>query len=122
MSLNADALEVEFEGCPFGVSARRIHEHITLGQINPFGRRVSSVRSLRDAAALIDVVRFDALGYAGTTPRAAGTNILQVVQSGPDTLVQIDVDGAPGAQGFGTLMTLVGVSAATITDSFFLFQ
>ena len=62
------------------------------------------------------------LGYTGTTPRAAGTNILQVVQSGADTLVQIDPDGAPGLLGFSTLATLVGVSAATITDSFFLFQ
>ncbi len=66
MPLNADALEVEFGGCPFGVSARRIHEHITLGQINPFGRTVSSVCSPREAAELIDVVRFDALGYALT--------------------------------------------------------
>ena len=56
------------------------------------------------------------------TPRAAGTNLMQVVQSGANTLVQIDPDGAPGVQGFSTLVTLVGVSAATITDSFFLFQ
>ncbi len=65
---------------------------------------------------------FDALGYAGATPRAVGTNILQVMQSGADTLVQIDPDGAPGAQGYTTLVTLVGVTAATVTDSFFLFQ
>ncbi len=59
MSLNPEELEVAFEGCPFGVSARRIHEHMTLGQINPFARSVSSVRSLHDAAELIDLVRFD---------------------------------------------------------------
>ena len=59
MVLNPDELEIKFEGCPFGVSARRIHEHMTLGQINPFGRSVSSVRSLHDAAELIDLVRFD---------------------------------------------------------------
>ena len=65
---------------------------------------------------------FDALGNAGTTPRAPGTNLLQVVDSGGNALVQIDPDGAPGPQGFTTLVTLVGVSVATITDSFFLFQ
>ena len=39
MPLRPDELEVTFEGCPFGVSARRIYEHMTLGQINPFGRQ-----------------------------------------------------------------------------------
>ena len=72
MPLNPDALEVEFEGCPFGVSARRFYEHITLGQINPFGRTVSSVRSPREAAELIDVVRFDSLGYVLTGLTLAG--------------------------------------------------
>ena len=60
MTLNSEALEVRFKGCPFGVSARRIHEHMTLGQINPFARPLASVRSPRDAAELIDLVRFDA--------------------------------------------------------------
>ncbi len=64
---------------------------------------------------------FDTLGYGGTTPRATGTNLLQVTQSGADTLIQIDPDGAPGPEGFSTLVTLVGVTATTITDSFFLF-
>ena len=72
MSLNPEKLEVEFEGCPFGVSARRIHEHMTLGQINPFGRSVSSVRSQRDAAELIDLVCFDSLGYSLTGLTLAG--------------------------------------------------
>ena len=72
MSLNPEALEVEFEGCPFGVSARRIHEHMTLGQINPFGRSVSSVRSQRDAAELIDLVCFDSLDYSLTGLTLAG--------------------------------------------------
>ena len=66
MSLTPEALEVEFEGCPFGVSARRIHKHMTLGQINPYGRSVWSVRSQRDAAELIDLVCFDSLGYSLT--------------------------------------------------------
>ena len=64
---------------------------------------------------------FASLGYSGNTPRAEGTNLLQVTQSGADTLVQIDPDGAPGPEGFTTLVTLVGVTATTITDSFFLF-
>lgn len=72
MPLNPKALEVKFEGCSFGVSARRIHEHMTLGQINPFGRSVSSVRSQRDAADLIDLVRFDSAGYSLTGMTLAG--------------------------------------------------
>lgn len=56
MLLDPEELEVKFERCPFGVSARRIYEHMTLGQINPFGRSVSSVRSPHDAAELIELV------------------------------------------------------------------
>jgi len=56
MLLNPEELEVKFDGCPFGVSARRIYEHMTLGQINPFGRPVWKVRSPHDAAELIDLV------------------------------------------------------------------
>ncbi len=59
MPLDPDKLELKFDGCPFGVSARRIHEHMTLAQINPFARSVASVQSPRDAAGLIDLVRFD---------------------------------------------------------------
>ena len=66
MPLNSKELEVAFEGCRFGVSARRIYEHMTLGQINPFERSVSSVRSRSDAAELIDLVCFDSLGYTLT--------------------------------------------------------
>ena len=56
MLLNPEELEVRFEDCPFGVSARRIYEHMTMGQVNPFGRSVSSVKSPHDAAELIDLV------------------------------------------------------------------
>ena len=60
MPLDPDKLELKFDGCPFGVSARRMHEHMTLAQINPFARSIASVQSPRDAAGLIDLVRFDA--------------------------------------------------------------
>lgn len=59
MPLDPDDVERRFAGCPFGVSARRINEHITLAQVNPFSLSPSSVRTRRDAAALIDLVRFD---------------------------------------------------------------
>ena len=59
MPLAPEKLELKFDGCPFGVSARRIHEHMTLAQINPFARSLASVQSPRDAAELIDLVRFD---------------------------------------------------------------
>jgi Ca2+-binding RTX toxin-like protein len=63
---------------------------------------------------------FDALGYAGTTPRSA--NMLRLVQSGADSLVQIDPDGVLTLQDYTTLLTLMGVTASTLTDNFFLFQ
>lgn len=65
---------------------------------------------------------FDALGYSGTTPRAAGTEILRVIDAGGNAQVQIDPDGAPGPATFSTVVTLVGVNATDVTDSFFLFQ
>lgn len=55
MPLDPDKLELKFDGCPFGVSARRIHEHMTLAQINPFARSLASVQSPRDAAANIGI-------------------------------------------------------------------
>ncbi len=63
MSLSPEQLEVMFDGGLFGLSARRIHEHMTLEQINPFGRSLSSARTLHDAAELIDVVRVDSPGW-----------------------------------------------------------
>src|ERR1043166_1256935 len=72
MPLNPAVLEVRFEDCSLGVSARRIHEHMTLGQINPFGRPVGTVRSQRHAAELIDLVRFYPHGYSLTGLTLAG--------------------------------------------------
>ena len=72
MPLNPDALEVAFAGCAFGVSARRIQEHMMLGQINPFGRAVSLVRSPREATELIDVIRLHGLDYSLTGMTLSG--------------------------------------------------
>ena len=73
MLLNPKELEVKFEGCTLGVSARRIYEHMTMGQINPFGRSVSSARSLLDAPELIDLASFDSLEWFSLTgPTLAG--------------------------------------------------
>jgi hypothetical protein len=72
MPLKPDQLEIQCKGRPFGFSARRIYEHITLIQINPYGRGVASVRSRRDAAELIDVVRFDSRSYSLTGLTLAG--------------------------------------------------
>jgi len=59
MTQTANSLELSFEGCEFGLSARRLWEHTELGQINPFGRAISARVELNDAADFIDVVRFD---------------------------------------------------------------
>lgn len=58
MTQSAYSLELSFEGCNFGLSARRLREHTELGQINPFGRAISARAELNDAADFIDVVRF----------------------------------------------------------------
>ena len=63
---------------------------------------------------------FDSTGYAGTTPRLDG--FLRVSQGATptDTVVSIDPNG--GGDAFSVLVTLHGVTPATLTDSFFLFQ
>lgn len=63
----------------------------------------------------------DGIGYFGATPRASGTEILRVIDSGGNAQVQIDPDGAPGAAAFFTLTTLVNVQATQLTDSYFIF-
>jgi len=63
---------------------------------------------------------FDGLGYTGNTPRADG--YLYVLQGGVDTVIFIDANGAAGGANLTQLVTLVGVTASTVTDSFFLFQ
>lgn len=63
---------------------------------------------------------FDALGYTGQTPRTDG--FLYVLQNGADTVVFIDNDGLTGGANLMPLVTLIGTSATSITDSFFLFQ
>ena len=61
---------------------------------------------------------FDGLGYTGTTPRQAG--YLAVAQSDLDTQIMIDANG--GGDSYATLLTLIGVNAAGLTDDYFLFQ
>jgi Ca2+-binding RTX toxin-like protein len=62
---------------------------------------------------------FDALGYAGNTPRADG--FLRIQQSGADARVEIDANGAVGGANFVTLITLIDRNAVDISDNFFLF-
>ena len=57
MFSDAASFVIDFEGCAYGVSARRIFEHMMLGQINPFSRLVSSVQSPGEAAEVIDLIR-----------------------------------------------------------------
>ena len=56
MFSDSSAFVIDFEGCAYGVSARRIFEHMMLGQINPFSRLVSSVQSPAEAAEVIDLI------------------------------------------------------------------
>jgi Ca2+-binding RTX toxin-like protein len=63
---------------------------------------------------------FDALGYAGTTPRANG--YLYVFQNGTNTDIYIDSNGAVGGVNLTRMVTLVDTVASGISDNFFLFQ
>jgi hypothetical protein len=110
------SIALDFEGATTG-SGLFVYQSMTDadGSIYGFDTRAGDNDSI-DLRPL-----FDTLGYAGPTPRAAGTNLLRVVQSGADTLVQIDPDGASGAQGFSTLLTMAGVNASTVKDNLFLF-
>jgi serralysin len=63
---------------------------------------------------------FDAIGYAGTAPRAGG--FLYVFQNGANTDVYVDANGVTSGVNLALMTTLVGVTASTLTDSFFLFQ
>src|SRR6185369_12105173 len=56
-----------------------------------------------------------ATGYAGPNPFATGH--LQLVQSGADTLLQWDANGATGGASFTTIATLTGVTASNIRPS-----
>ncbi len=52
-------LDLSFQDCDLGISARRLWEHTELGQVNVFGKAISSRPELNEAAAFIDVVRAD---------------------------------------------------------------
>jgi Ca2+-binding RTX toxin-like protein len=57
----------------------------------------------------------DLVGYTGGDPFAQG--FLRLVQSGPNTLLQIDRDGAGGLHDWLTLLTLNDVNVANITSA-----
>jgi len=54
-------------------------------------------------------------GYTGGNPFNAAVGVLQLVQSGADTLLQWDRDGPTGASAWRTVATLQGVTAADLT-------
>jgi len=63
---------------------------------------------------------FDALGYAGTTPRTDG--YLYVSQNGANTDVYVDANGATGGMNLTLMVTLVATTATSVPDADFLFQ
>lgn len=66
MTSTLKSLEMHFPESDYGLSARRLWEHTELGQINVFGQAISARRELNDAAAFIDVVRFDDVTFSLT--------------------------------------------------------
>jgi len=59
MKLDQDTLDLQFGQGDHGLSARRLWEHTELGQVNVFSQAISARSELNDAAAFIDIVRFD---------------------------------------------------------------
>ena len=57
MAIINEPLEVQFANGKYGLSVRRLWEHMNLDQINVFGRSISSRLELNDATRFIDVVR-----------------------------------------------------------------
>jgi Ca2+-binding RTX toxin-like protein len=62
---------------------------------------------------------FDSLGYGGTTPRSDG--YLYVFQNGANTDIYVDANGSSNGVQLTHMVTLDHVSAASLTDSYFLF-
>jgi len=56
-------LEIHFPRGQFGLSVRRLYEHVELRQRNPFAALLGKVTTASDAGALVDVIEFDSLGY-----------------------------------------------------------
>ena len=63
---------------------------------------------------------FDNIGYSALTPRLNGFMSVTQGATPTDAVVSIDTNG--GGDSYSVLVTLHGVSPATLTDSFFLFQ
>jgi Ca2+-binding RTX toxin-like protein len=68
---------------------------------------------------IIDVPNLveNAIGYSGPNPFASGH--VRLVQSGADTLVQWDNDGAANGASFTTIATLTGITATDLTAANF---
>ena len=59
MNFDQNTLDMQFRQSDYGLSARRLWEHTELGQVNVFGLAISARPELNDAAAFIDIIRFD---------------------------------------------------------------
>ncbi|PPK39550.1 hypothetical protein CD175_08675 [Pseudomonas laurylsulfatiphila] len=73
-----------------------------------------------DVSALLDYSAADGRGYQGGNPMGAEQGYLRLLQSGADTLLQYDEDGAAGtAYTWHTAVTLQNVLASTLTAANF---
>jgi len=80
---------------------------------NAFGDRNDTITDFNTSQDKLDLsLLFDSLGYLGAAPVADG--FLRFTQSGGNTLVQIDQNGATGGANFSTLATLDWVSASKL--------
>ncbi|WP_276544470.1 DUF4347 domain-containing protein [Pseudomonas laurylsulfatiphila] len=73
-----------------------------------------------DVSTLLDYSAADGRGYEGGNPMRAEQGYLRLLQSGADTLLQYDEDGAAGtAYTWHTAITLQNVLASTLTTANF---
>ncbi|MFB2898704.1 DUF4347 domain-containing protein [Aerosakkonemataceae cyanobacterium BLCC-F50] len=77
---------------------------------NSFDNRTDIITDFSISQDILDLsTLFDSLDYAGSNPITDG--FLRFIQSGANTLVQIDWDGTAGGAAFSTLVTLNNVIA-----------
>ncbi len=78
---------------------------------NAFSERTDIITDFNTTQDILDLR--GVFSYLGSTP--VTSNFLKFTQSGANTLVQIDQDGAVGGASFTTLTTLNGVTASGLS-------
>ncbi|BAZ50193.1 hemolysin-type calcium-binding protein [Nostoc sp. NIES-4103] len=92
------------------------NDYFVYSEFTEYRDTITDFNTSADAIVLTSLL--ENAGYVGSDAIAAG--YVKWIQSGTNTLVQIDVDGSAGtSEGFGTLVTLNNITATNVTASNF---